>query len=179
MVEHACHPVALDEESLRLACQARGDTLGATALALAEAKAEMACSELPVGTWVIGADQILDLDGEAFSKPVDRAHARMQLQRLRGRSHILQTAVVLYRNGKKVWDELAAPRLTMRQFSEEFLDHYLEREGDSLLGCVGAYRLEGMGAQLFEAVDGAHDAVLGLPRLGLMRALRQAGVLMD
>lgn len=176
-VAHQCRPVALDEERVRLACQARGDTLGDTALTLAEEKARLAAEQLPAGMWVIGADQILDLDGEAFAKPTSLEDARAQLRRLRGRTHVLQTAIVLFRDGVRMWHEVATPRLTMRHFSDEFLDNYLMQEGDVLLSCVGAYRLEGMGVQLFSDIAGAHDAVLGLPRLGLMEALRHAGIL--
>ncbi|MBR0559880.1 Maf family protein [Neokomagataea anthophila] len=177
-VAHRCHPVALDEERVRLACQARGETLRETALVLAEEKARLACAQLPAGTLVIGADQILDLDGEAFAKPTSLSEVRTQLERLRGKTHILQTAVVLMRDGRRVWHEVAAPRLTMRAFSDAFLDAYIAQEGDALFSCVGAYRLEGLGVQLFAVLDGAHDAVLGLPRLGLMEALRQEGVLL-
>ncbi len=176
-VPHHCHPVALDEEKIRLACQERGESLHDTALALAEAKARLACQQVPAGSWVIGADQILDLNGEAFAKPLDLEQAKAQLRRLRGKAHVLQTAVVLMRDGASMWHEVAAPCLTMRHFSDAFLEMYLAQEGEALLSCVGAYRLEGLGIQLFASLDGAHDAVLGLPRLGLMEALRRAGVL--
>ncbi len=126
---------------------------------------------------VIGADQLLVCDGEWFDKPADRADARAQLQRLRGRAHQLVTAVVCHRGGQEIWRHVARPSLRMRRFSDEFLDEYLAAEGDAVLSSVGAYRLEAMGIQLFDAIEGEYAAILGVPLLALLGFLRQHGVL--
>lgn len=145
-----------------------------TALALAGAKA--AAVDAP-GSVVVGADQMLLCDGRLFDKPADRAAARAQLLALRGRRHELLTATVVRRDGVVLWRHLARPALVMRAFSDAFLDGYLAAEGDALLGCVGAYRLEGLGIQLFDAVEGDHSAILGLPLLPLLGCLRALGIL--
>ncbi|QEH95803.1 Maf family protein [Gluconobacter thailandicus] len=171
-------PVDVDEESLRRACEAAGKSLGETAMALAEAKAVKSAERGEETDLIIAADQILDLEGEAFAKPKTLEEAQNHLRTLRGRTHRLQTAVVLYRGRRKIWSNLAVPELTMRLFSDMFLEAYLEREGTTLLGCVGAYRLEGPGVQLFSSICGDHDAVLGLQRLPLLEALRVQNALL-
>lgn len=171
--------VGFDEAVLRDALRAKNEGHGAIALALANAKS-LEFSRKPQfmsADFVIAADQILECDGIGFDKPENLEQARRQLLQLRGRTHRLQTATVLYRNGEKLWEHLVAPSLTMRDFSDAFLDSYLQEEGDALLSCVGAYRLEGRGVQLFEAIEGDHDAILGLPRLPLLGVLRDLGVI--
>lgn len=170
-------PVDLDEEALRRSCEEQGHTLSQTAIALADAKANLATRDVGFDELTVAADQILDLDGVAFAKPGSVAEAAEHLRRLRGRTHVLRTAVVLYKGGEKVWEHLASPRLTMRDFSDDFLKAYLEREGPAILSCVGAYRLEGPGIQLFSTVEGAQDAVMGLPLLPLLEELRELKVL--
>lgn len=171
-------PVDIDEASFREMARRKGTEEEALALALAHAKALgfFRNHAFTSADFVIAADQILSCDGTGFDKPGSRAEARDQLARLRGRKHRLHTALVLYRDGKCLWEHVETPCLTMRRFSDAFLDAYLAREGDSVLSCVGAYRLEGMGVQLFERIAGAHDAVLGLPRLPLLSVLREYGV---
>lgn len=171
-------PVGIDEAVLRDRMRAEGEAHGAIALALANAKALgfFRNHAFMSADFVIAADQILECDGVGFDKPETPLEARHHLMQLRGRTHHLQTALVLYRNGEKLWEHLATPALTMRHFSDAFLDHYLDVEGDALLSCVGAYRLEGMGVQLFETIEGDHDAILGLPRLDLLAILRDYGV---
>jgi septum formation protein len=124
---------------------------------------------------VIGADQTLELDGRLFDKPADLAEARAQLLALRGRSHKLHAAVALVRGGGILWRTLETATLQMRQFSEAFLAQYLVAEAGEILQCVGAYRLEGLGAQLFEAIDGDYFTILGLPLVGVLQALRSIG----
>jgi len=170
-------PVDLDEETLRQSCEEQGHTLSQTAIALADAKANLATRDMGFDELTVAADQILDLDGVAFAKPGSVVEAAEHLRRLRGRTHVLRTAVVLYKGGEKIWEHLASPRLTMRNFSEDFLKVYLEREGLAILSCVGAYRLEGPGIQLFSAVEGTQDAVMGLPLLPLLEELRELKVL--
>ncbi|MBS1030746.1 Maf family protein [Gluconobacter cerinus] len=171
-------PVDLDEEALRQQCESEGKSLGDTALALADAKARLAADVSSDTSLIIAADQILDLDGTAFAKPQDINEAKTHLKCLRNRTHTLQTAVVLYRGTQKIWETLATPQMTMRPFSDEFLDLYLKEEGDRILSCVGAYRLEGLGIQLFSKILGDQDAILGLPRLSLLEKLRQENVIL-
>ena len=171
-------PVDLDEEALRQDLTGKGHSLGQIALALAEAKALKAAHQAAETDLIIAADQILDMGGKAFAKPQTLSDARDHLKFLRGKTHKLQTAVVLYRGGQKLWENLAVPELTMRPFSDDFLEAYLASEGERLLACVGAYRLEGPGMQLFSAILGEHDAILGLPRLSLFEALRAQNALL-
>jgi len=171
-------PVDVNEEDLRKTCEAEGKSLGQTAMILADAKALKAADAGLETDFIIAADQILDLDGTAFAKPKTLEEAKYHLRALRGRTHRLQTAVVLYRGMQKIWENLAVPELTMREFSEVFLETYLEQEGEALLGCVGAYRLEGPGVQLFSRIVGDHDAVLGLQRLPLLQALRAQNIIL-
>lgn len=172
-------PVYLDEETLQRSCETQGYTLSQTAIALADAKANLATRDLGFDNLTVAADQILDLNGVAFAKPGSVDEAAEHLRRLRGRTHVLRTAVVLYKGGEKVWEHLASPHLTMRDFSEAFLQSYLECEGTAILSCVGAYRLEGPGIQLFSAVEGAQDAVMGLPLLPLLEELRRLGAIVS
>jgi len=126
--------------------------------------------------FIIGADQMLAVDGETLDKPKDMAEARSHLMRLRGRTHALLTAAVVAREGAIIWRHIDTPKLRMRDFSDTFADEYLARVGDAALKSVGAYQLEGLGAQLFERVEGDYFSVLGLPLLPLMAFLREHGV---
>jgi septum formation protein len=172
----AVRPADVDESVMKAAARAEGVDATAAALRLADAKAARVAQN-ETQALVIGADQILDCAGTWYDKPPDLAAARRQLLALRGRPHTLATAVVCRRGRHLVWQHTALPRLTMRPFSERFLDAYLAAEGEHVLGSVGAYRLEGPGAQLFAAVDGDHTAILGLPLLPLLAFLREAGML--
>jgi nucleoside triphosphate pyrophosphatase len=169
-------PADLDEAALKAGFKTAGRDAGDCALALAEAKAQRIASRMP-GALVLGADQLLVCDGEWFDKPPDRAAARAQLVALRGKRHVLPTAAVLVRNGAAIWQVLEEPALTMRPFSDAFLDDYLAAAGDAALGSVGGYQLEGRGAQLMSAIEGDHFAILGLPLLPLLEVLRDNGVL--
>ena len=142
---------------------------------LAERKA-VAVSKSRTGL-VIGADQTLDLDGVLYDKAQDIAEARARLVALRGRRHFLHSALVAAKDGAPVWRLTESPALSMRCFSDAFLDDYLERHGASVLGSVGCYRLEDVGAQLFEAIEGDYFAILGLPLLPLLGFLRKQGAL--
>lgn len=169
-------PAAVDEAALKQQARAEGLDAADAALRLAEAKAAWAAQRAP-DALAIGADQILVCDGVWYDKPPDLATARRHLLALRGRPHILATALACRQPDGSVWRHVATPRLTMRLFSESFLDAYLAAEGAQILGSVGAYRLEGPGVQLFAAVEGEHSAILGLPLLALLAFLRQAGLL--
>lgn len=169
-------PAYVDEAALKESAKADGWTGAETALALAELKAERISQKFP-GAMVIGADQLLACGGEWFDKPADLAAAAAQLQRLGGHTHVLHTALCVYRGGAMAWHHQAAPRLTMRRLSPGFIADYLAAEGEALCGCVGAYRLEALGIQLFERVEGDFFTILGLPLLALLGFLRQAGLL--
>ena len=143
---------------------------------MAEGKALAVAAKRP-DALVIGADQMLDLDGRWLDKPADLEAAAAQLRLLSGRPHRLIAAVAVAEGGRIAWTQGDAVRLVMRPLSDAFIDRYLAAEGADVLSSVGAYRLEGMGAQLFEAVEGDFFAVLGLPLLPLLGYLRRAGVL--
>jgi len=142
---------------------------------LARAKAQAVCRQFPDAV-VVGADQTLDLDGESFVKPNDLAEARHQLQRLRGQSHVLHSSVACVRDGEVAWEWVETARLTMRDFSDAFLDDYLAVAGSRAISSVGAYHLEGVGVQLFERVEGDFFTILGLPLLPLLTYLRSVGI---
>jgi septum formation protein len=169
-------PAHIDEAAVKQAARAEGLAGTEAALLLADLKAERVSRREP-GALVIGADQILVCDDVWFDKPASLAEARSHLVSLRGRTHVLATASVCHLGGRRVWQDIAAPRLTMRDFSDDFLDAYLAAEGDAATTTVGAYRLEGLGIHLFSHIEGAHEAILGLPMLPLMNFLRQHGVL--
>ncbi len=126
---------------------------------------------------MIGADQTLDLDGELIDKAASLDEARARLLRLRGRAHKLHAGVVVARAGQPIWREVQTATLWMRPFSDDFLEDYLAREGEALLGSVGCYRLENIGVQLFSRIEGDYFTILGLPMLGLLDLLRRHGVL--
>jgi septum formation protein len=175
-------PVPVDEAAAKRAARTEGLDASATALRLAELKAAAAAASLPeasrADTLVLGADQMLECDGRWFDKPADLAEARRHLEALRGRTHVLHTAVACSRGGRMVWRHVETPRLTVRAVSDRFLDGFIALEGEALLGSVGAYRLEGPGLQLFDRVEGEHAAILGLPMLPLLAFLRREGVLL-
>ena len=170
-------PALVDEAGLRDALRAEGVRAEEAAVALAEMKAAHVAARAPEAAIVLGSDQILELDGEWLEKPPDRAAARAQLLSLHGRGHRLVSAVVAFRGGSRVWHDVDRATLVVRPFSDDFLDLYLDAAGEAVLGCVGAYQLEGLGAQLMARVTGAQATVLGMPLLPLLQFLRDQGVL--
>jgi septum formation protein len=165
-------PADVDERAVEAAnapCAA-----GEVAALLAREKARVVAARRP-GRLVLGADQTLALDERRFSKPADRTAARAQLAALRGRTHELHTAIALVRDGRVLFEHCESARLTMRAFSDRFLDDYLDAMGAAVTASVGGYQLERLGIQLFERIEGDHFVILGLPLLPLLRHAREAG----
>jgi len=149
---------------------------------LAEMLAEMKAKSVPAGegALVIGADQVLELDdGNIFGKPGSRDEALAQLRLLSGKTHYLHSAAVVVENGERVWGETESVAMDVRPLGEDFLKAYLDAEYEAIRQSVGGYRIESLGAQLFEEVDGSHFAVLGLPLLPLLAYLRERGLLLS
>lgn len=161
----------VDEEAAKASLRAQGLKPRDQADTLAELKALSVSRGSP--DYVIGADQMLAIEGEVLDKPRDIAEARAHLLKLRGRTHELITAAVVAREGAIIWRYIDTPKLKMRAFSDAFLGDYIARAGDNTLHSVGAYQLEGLGAQLFDRVEGDYFSVLGLPLLPLMAFLRE------
>jgi septum formation protein len=171
-VAFAVQPAHIDEDAVK-ASVADGQAVAAR---LAEQKALRVSASRP-GDLVLGADQVLVCDGAILSKAETLADAAAQLKFLRGKLHTLISALALARGGAVVWRHVEEARLRMRDFSDAFLDSYLKAEAEDVLGSVGCYRLEGLGAQLFDSVEGDYFSILGLPLLPLLEVLRQQGVI--
>src|SRR5450631_3456527 len=169
-------PADIDERAIE--AQAGLKSPGQIALMLARAKAAAVAVERP-GRCVLGADQTLALADRLFAKPTDLAAARDQLRSLRGRTHELHSALVLVRDGAVLFEHCEIARLTMRDFSDAFLDSYVEAAGMAVTASVGGYQVESVGIQLFERIEGDHFTILGLPLLRLLQYLRRDGCLAD
>ena len=163
-------PARVDEESLRESILAEGATVHDLADALAEHKALKVAAKHR-DALVLGCDQILECEGRIFAKPRTPDEARAELDALRGKTHRLHTAAVLYAKGEPVWRHVATPRLTMRDFSDSFRDTYIAANWDEIRHCVGCYQIEGPGIRLFAQVEGDLFAVQGLPLLELLQIL--------
>lgn len=167
-------PADLDERALERQAAAQAPSEVALMLAREKARTVAAMSDRSL---IVGCDQTLALGLKRFSKPDGRAAARAQLIALRGQTHELHSAVAVVRNGAVAFTHVAVARLTMRAFSDAFLEAYLDAAGSSVSASVGAYQLERIGVHLFEAIDGDHFTILGLPLLPLLAHLRHQGVL--
>lgn len=166
----------IDEEAAKRALRADGIDGAALAGRLAEEKAR---SVRAPGRLVLGADQVLLAGSRVFDKPADRDEAAAQLAALAGRTHRLASAACVVEDGSAVWRETDEARLTMRKFGAAFIETYLDRAGGEAFGGPGAYRVEGIGIQLFERIEGAHATVLGLPLLPLLAYLRRRGAIAE
>lgn len=165
----------VDEDALKDALRAEGASVAKQADLLAETKAlKVSISHQGV---VLGCDQMLDLDGVGLDKVDTREAAADILRRLRGKTHILQSAIVACVDGTPVWRHLSQPRLRVRNFSDAFLEDYLDSIGDAAFESVGCYQIEGRGAQLFSSIEGDYFSILGMPLLPLMQWLRDRGSL--
>jgi septum formation protein len=169
-------PAHVDEAHIKARARAAGITPAGIADLLARSKAEAVSARLADHV-VIGADQVLALEGEIFDKPTDLEAAREQLKRLRGKAHCLFTAASLAIAGTSVWSEAEHARLFMRPFSDAFLASYLAETGPGVCRSVGSYQIEGRGIQLFERIEGDYFVIIGLPLIALLAELRRRGVI--
>ncbi|PLX38192.1 MAG: Maf-like protein [Hyphomicrobiales bacterium] len=174
-LEFAAIPADIDERAVEAPLLEAGFAPEDIAAVLAEAKA-LEISKANPGAFVIGADQILAMDGKRWTKPDDMEAARRQLLDLSGRTHTLHAAVAGVVDGETVWRHASAAHMTMRSLTPEFIGHYLAAVGPHALDSVGAYQLEGRGVQLFDKIDGDFFTILGLPMLPLLAELRARGL---
>ncbi|WP_323781615.1 Maf family protein [Thalassovita sp.] len=166
----------VDEEMVKASLLAEDAKPRDIADTLAEMKALKVSEKFP-DALVIGCDQVLDFNGLILSKPTSRQDARSQLQQLRGERHMLLSAAVICQAGKPIWRHIGQVRLRMRDFSDDYLDGYLDRNWPEIGYCVGSYKLEEEGVRLFSRIDGDYFTVLGLPLLELLSYLTLRGEL--
>ena len=176
-VAHEAIAPGVDEAAVKTALVAEGHGARQLADALAELKALKISRRFPAAL-VLGCDStVACADGSLLDKAESREEAREQLRKLRGTTHRLTSAAVLCQQGAPVWRHVDVAKLTMRDFSDDFLETYLDSEWPAIAGCVGCYRIEGLGAQLFSRLEGSHFTILGLPLLPLLEHLRMSGVI--
>ncbi|SFU08955.1 Maf-like protein [Mesorhizobium sp. YR577] len=175
-IEFTAIPADVDERALEAPLEGTGATPEDVASILAEAKA-INVSESHPGALVIGCDQTLSLGDRVFHKPRDKEDARRHLLDLSGKTHQLNSAVVLVRDGETLWRDVSIARLTMRKLDPAFIGRHLAKVGDKALASVGAYQIEGEGIQLFEKIDGDYFTIVGLPLLPLLAKLRDLGAI--
>lgn len=170
----SAQPARIDEDAVRASLAVDRAKARDVADTLAELKARKLADRNPTAL-VLGCDQVLEFDGQSWSKPADLPQARNQLQTLRGKSHHLHSALVLYHDAKPIWRHIGSAKLTMADHSDAYLDAYLSRNWPQVAGCVGAYQIEGEGIRLFSAVEGDYFTILGLPLLPLLAFLSLRG----
>lgn len=169
-------PATLDERAVEAPLVDSGATPEEVALVLAEAKA-VNVSERNPGALVLGSDQTLSLDDKVLHKVQNMEEARRRLLALSGKTHHLNTAAVLARDGQVLWRDVAVARMTMRKLDPAFIGRHLARVGEKALSSVGAYQIEGEGIQLFDSIEGDFFAIVGLPLLPVLAALRDQGAI--
>ena len=172
-VEYAGLPANIDEAAVKASI---GSDPSAVALELAKAKAEAVSARHP-DDWVIGSDSVVSVDGRLFDKPASRENAAEHLRFFSGKPMRLVSAVALARGGASEWSHCDSATLHVRTLSEDFIADYLDREWPAVSYCVGVFRLEGPGVQLFEGIDGDHFIILGMPLLPLLGALRERAII--
>ena len=170
----SAQPARIDEDAVRASLAVDRAKARDVADTLAELKARKLADRNPTAL-VLGCDQVLEFDGLSWAKPADLPQARNQLQTLRGKSHHLHSALVLYHDAKPIWRHIGSAKLTMADHSDAYLDAYLSRNWPQVAGCVGAYQIEGEGIRLFSAVEGDYFTILGLPLLPLLAFLSLRG----
>ncbi|PWG17065.1 Maf family protein [Salibaculum griseiflavum] len=175
-VPHESIPARIDEDATKAALLSEAASPRDIADALAEMKARK-LSMKNFGSLVLGCDQVLSFDKKLLSKPEDPEQARTQLAALRGQTHQLLSAAVLYQDGEPLWRHVGVARLTMRQFSDAYLDDYITRNWDSIRWSVGGYKIEEEGVRLFSNIIGDHFTIQGLPLLELLSYLTLRGTL--
>ena len=171
-VDHAAEAPEVDESRFKDAASSPAEI----ALELAAAKA-LAVSGRRRDDWVIGSDSVVSVDGCRFDKPRDREEAADHLRRFSGKAMVLTSAVALARDGAVEWRHAETATLHVRQLSETFIEEYLSAEWPAVAYCVGVFRLEGRGVQLFDKIEGDHFTILGMPLIPLLGALRERGAL--
>lgn len=171
-------PVApeIDERAVEKTLEGSDMNPEDVAAILAEAKA-VEVSERFADAWVVGGDQTLSLGDEVFHKPADMEGARRHLLALSGKTHQLNSAIVIAKNSEAVWRHVAIARMTMRHLDPAFIGRHLSRVGDIALKSVGAYQVEGEGIQLFERIEGDYFTIVGVPLLPLLNKLRELEVI--
>ena len=169
-------PANIQESQIKDQCKKQNKTVEETTLILSDTKAKK-ISLLYPESLILAADQILEFNSQWFDKPLNLKEVKQRLKLLRGKSHRLVNGVVCFRGGQKVWSYNSNVKLWMRDFTDNFLDFYIKREGLLLLNSVGAYRIESLGAQLFTRISGDYYSILGLPILPLYTYLRKDGFL--
>ncbi|OYY71934.1 nucleoside triphosphate pyrophosphatase [Sphingomonas sp. 28-63-12] len=176
-VDYLALPAHVDEESTKAALQAAGRPPRDIADALAELKAVKIAQANP-GAFVLGSDSIMVLtDGTILDKPIDRAQAAHHLHAMAGGTHKLISAAVIAEHGRPVWRSVDTARLTVRPLSSGFIDGYLDQEWPAIAGCVGCFRIEGIGVQLFDRIEGNHFTILGMPLVAVLGYLRLRGLM--
>lgn len=173
-VAFVTHPARIDERAIEAGCG--GMAAGEVALLLARTKALAVANALP-GRLVLGSDSLVEVDGRRFAKPASREEAAAHLRGFSGSAMHLHSAAAIALDGAERWSCTARAVLHVRTLSERFIDAYLEAEWPAVAACVGCFRIEGRGAQLFERIEGDHFTVLGMPLLAVLGALRDLGEL--
>jgi septum formation protein len=175
-VPHDAHPADVDESAIKAELLATGQGPGDIALALGKAKALVVSERMP-GRWVLGGDSVVSIDGQMFSKPKSRDNAAEHLRRFSGKRMVLNSAAALAKDGSVVESVIDEALLHVRPLSDAFIARYLEAEWPAISGCVGCFRIEAMGVQLFDHIEGSQFTVLGMPLLPVLDQLRRYKVI--